>query len=154
MKQNGFHPCGLAKCPVCELLPDRKVITTIKCTWSGEVFPIKNVITCSSRNVVYCITCTRGGRVCPLHPQYIGETGQQVKERLREHRGTVIQPAQADTTAPVGMHFRQPSHTYSNLQIIPFEKILSEDPMVRKVRESFWINKFNTVHKGLNKKSC
>ena len=154
VKQNGFHPCGLAKCPVCELLPDRKVITTIKCTWSGEVFPIKNVITCSSRNVVYCITCTRGGRVCPLHPQYIGETGQQVKERLREHRGTVIQPAQADTTAPVGMHFRQPSHTYSNLQIIPFEKILSEDPMVRKVRESFWINKFNTVHKGLNKKSC
>ena len=72
----------------------------------GEEVKVKGRLTCTSTNVVYCITCRRGGRICPTHPQYIGETGKQVKERARGHRGTVTQQCQENTTAPVGINFR------------------------------------------------
>ena len=153
-KASGFYPCKVAKCPLCELLPDRSPVHSIKNNVSGEVIPIQSVLTCTSKNVVYCITCTRGGRCCPSHPQYIGETGQQVRERLKEHRGTIIQPGQVNTSAPVGLHFRQVNHSYSDLKLIPFEKISSSDPMIRKIRESYYINLFDSVSKGLNKKTC
>ena len=40
------------------------------------------------------------------------------------------------------------------MRMIPLEEIKSNDPMVRKVRESFFINKMDVVSKGLNVKSC
>ena len=150
----GFHPCRKPRCPVCEPMQDKRTVTSVQCTATGSDFAISSNITCSSKNVVYCISCTRGGRVCPDHPQYIGETGQEVKERLRQHRGTIVQPGQSDTTAPVGVHFRLPGHTVCDLRLVPIEKIHSKDTLVRKVRETFLINKFSTVSKGLNIKMC
>ena len=41
----------------------------------------------------------------------------------------------------------------SRYHIIPIEKIRSRDSMVRKVRESYYIQKFNSVRSGLNKKT-
>jgi hypothetical protein len=32
------------------------------------------------------------------------------------------------------------------------EKVYSKDPQMMKTRESFYINKFNTFYKGMNKK--
>ena len=55
-------------------------------------------------------------------------------------------------TAPVGIHFRQPGHSIHDLEIIPLEKIRQENSLLRKIRESFYIQKFNCVSKGLNKK--
>ena len=44
-------------------------------------------------------------------------------------------------------------HSYADLSFIPIEKIRSRDSMVRKVRESYYIQKFNSVRSGLNKKT-
>lgn len=151
----GFKPCKQPKCPICDqLVEKRRLQPAVTISSSGENHVISGTTTCTSSNVVYCITCTRGGRVCPTHPQYIGETGRAVRERLKEHRGTITQLGQVNTTAPVGVHFRQPGHSYSDLVLVPIEKIRSRDPMVRKVREQFYINKFSSVENGLNKKSC
>ena len=120
---------------------------------TGEKMRIKDKLTCSSSNIIYMITCRRGGRVCPSHPQYIGETGKEAKERLRGHRGTITQLGQENTQAPVGVHFRAPGHSYADVSFIPIEKIRSRDSMVRKVRESYYIQKFNSVRSGLNKKT-
>ena len=150
----GFRPCKKQRCPVCEPLHNKSTVRSIKVSNTGEQVQIKSKITCSSTNLIYCITCTRGGRVCPEHPQYIGETGQQAKERMREHRGTVIQPSHVNTTAPVGLHFRQSSHSVCDLNFTPFESINSKDPLVRKIREAYWINKFNSACRGLNIKKC
>ena len=148
----GFKPCGDSKCPVCDQLKDKNtIVRTVRCSATGEEVGLKTRLTCSSRNLIYCITCRRGGRTCPTHPQYIGETGKELKERLRGHRGTIIQYSQADTSAPVGVHFRSQGHSICDLEIIPIEKV-SGDNMTRKVRESFFIKKFDTVDKGLNLK--
>ena len=127
-------------------------VTKVMSSTTGEGIEIKNKLTCSSSNIIYLITCRRGGRVCPTHPQYVGETGKEAKERLRGHRGTVTQLGQENTQAPVGVHFRSPGHTYADLAFLPIEQIRSRDNMVRKVRESYYIKKFETVRGGLNKK--
>ena len=62
---------------------------------------------------------------------------------------TVLKPSQENTTAPVGRHFRQLNHSVCDLQILPLEKNWRHN-MNRKVRESFYINKFNSVVDGLN----
>jgi len=77
---------------------------------TGEMMRIKDKLTCSSSNIIYMITCRRGGRVCPSHPQYIGETWKEAKERLRGHRGIITQP---------GVPFRAPGHSYADVSFIP-----------------------------------
>ena len=91
---------------------------------------IKDKLTCFSSNIIYIITCRRGGQVCPPHSQYIGETGMEAEERLRGDRGTITQ---------LGVHFRAPGHSYADLFFIPIEKIRSSDSIVRKVRETYYI---------------
>ena len=41
----------------------------------------------------------------------------------------------------------------ADMRITILEKIKSQDPQLRKIRESLFIQKFNTKYKGLNKKS-
>ena len=65
-----------------------------------------------------------------LHPQYIGETTRTVKDRIREYRGTIMQNGQVNTTVPVGVHFRQSGHKFSDLTVITLK-----DPMQ-------WLEKF------------
>ena len=50
-----------------------------------------------------------------------------------------------------GLHFNKPGHNLSNLKIIVIEKQKTEDDNYRKEREKYFINKFNTFYKGLNK---
>ena len=47
---------------------------------------INTPVTCSTSNVVYCISCNKSG--C-YNIQYIGETGRRLDERFREHAGYV-----------------------------------------------------------------
>lgn len=151
--QEGFRPCKKDKCPVCDQLRNNaSVIRSVTVSATGEEIQVKGRLTCSSQNVIYCITCKRGGRACPNFPQYIGETKNSLRERMRGHRGTVIQPGQENTSAPVGQHFRSTSHSICDLEIIPIEQIRQDD-MTRKVRESYFIKKFRSVTNGLNIKA-
>ena len=50
-----------------------------------------------------------------------------------------------------GEHYNKKGHKVSDMKITIIEKIFSLDPAVRKEREKFYINKFNTKYKGLNK---
>ena len=65
----------------------------------------------------------------------------------------MVQKGQDQTTAPVGVHFRQPGHSIHDLEMIPIEKVRKEDTLLRKTRESYYIERLDTVNKGLNKKS-
>ena len=117
---------------------------------------INSMITCTDSKIIYCISCTKQSGACAkLHPQYISETGKSAKERCARHIGTTTNHSLSDTTLPVGVHFRLPGHSHSDLQFLPIEKVQSKDPHVRRVREMFYIKKFetgrcNTVEHGLN----
>ena len=52
-----------------------------------------------------------------------------------------------NTEAPVGIHFRGQGNTVCDLEIIPFEKVRQNNPMLRNVLESFYINNFLAVKK-------
>ena len=85
--------------------------------------------------------------------QYVGETGRRVCDRVQEHRGSATNPSEANTNKPVGKHFRLPGHGLKDMNILPIEKLQSNDPWIRKIREKFYIQRLETLEpSGLNKK--
>ena len=92
------------------------------------------------------------GGTCLDKNQYVGETGQTGEERFAEHRNTVVQLCHQGTTVPVGEHFQSPGHTVADMRFTPIEKIFSNNPFVRKIRERKLINELDLIRGGLNKK--
>ena len=119
---------------------------------SGEDLLIRGAMNCTTTNILYLATCSKGDRVCPDCPQYCGETGRSGEKRFTGHRDTITQQCHSATTLPVGEHFRLPGHSVSDLVFTPVEKIYSDNIFVRKARERQLINKLDLINNGLNKK--
>ena len=49
--------------------------------------------------------------------------------------------------------FDKTGHQMADMRITILEKLKSSDAQLRKTRESFYIQRFNTKYKGMNKKS-
>ena len=132
----GFVKCG--KRADCSHSEATKSIKMYKRDGSLEQLEIKKRITCTDENLVYIISCTKQKGACAkVHPQYVGETGNPSQANL------LICPT--DTTLPVGVHFRLPGHSHTDLQFTPIEKIQSKDPYVRRIREMLFIQQFETL---------
>ena len=98
--------------------------TSHTCTYTGEKFTINSSINCTTPGVVYCLQCVKDTGVCSrLRPQYIGVTSRPAKVRFSEHLGSAIQPCQADTAKPIGVHFRSAGHSHSDMQFLPIEEV-------------------------------
>ena len=71
---------------------------------SGPKRSIKIIdhFTCTSANVIYCITCTYCNKF------YIGETGRRLGDRFREHLRDV-ERNDKDASEPVARHFNLPN---------------------------------------------
>ena len=69
---------------------------------------------------------------------------------IAEHFGSATQPSQENTTKPVGLHFRLPGHSHSDMAILPIERVRHQDRFILEAREKFWINKYQVVTNGLN----
>ena len=146
----GFKHCGRT-CVMCSHSP--QFCTSFTSASTNEVFPIKSKMDCTTENVIYLVSCNKQDNSCSSGIQYVGETGRRLCDRFQEHRGTITNPTHLGTTKPVGAHFQQPGHTVRDLKIIPIEKIRSSDPYVRKIRESYYIKKLDTLEPvGLNRK--
>ena len=65
--------------------------------------------TCTSANVIYCITCTS----CKL---YIGETGRRLGDRFREHLRDV-ERNDKDASKPVARHFNLSNHSKQHMAV-------------------------------------
>ena len=66
--------------------------------------------TCTSANVIYCITCTLCNKL------YIGETGRRLGDRFREHLRDV-EKNDKDASKPVARHFNLPNHSKKHMAI-------------------------------------
>ena len=75
--------------------------------------------------------------------RYIGEKERTLKDRICEHFGYINTKK---INEPAGHHSK------SDMKVLILEKVKSYDPQYRKERGSLLIRKFNTFHKGLNKK--
>lgn len=107
-------------------------------------FTIKDNIYCSSKNLIYLITC----RKCKM--QYVGETGRSLRDRLNDHRSSIRNKLET----PIALHFNSPNHSMLDLSIVPIELIkntTSFSDSCRKNRERFWQLKLNTLFpNGIN----
>ncbi len=129
----GFKPCG--KRVDCQVCPRSEASLTHKSLRTGREWPIKSAISCSDEFVIYCITCIKDTGICASSPhQYIGSTSNMAKTRLSKHIGSATLDSQADTTKPVGRHFRLPGHDSSHMKFLVFEKVFSRDRHVLEAR--------------------
>ena len=71
-----------------------------------------------------------------------------LKFRLAQHRGYITNQVMDKS---IGAHFNLPGHGLENLSITIIEQVKSQDEDYRRERERYFINKFNTYHRGLNR---
>ena len=65
-----------------------------------------------------------------------------------DHRGYVNNKKIEKTTSG---HFNNPGHSLSDMTVTALEQVKKNDLFYRREREKYFINKFNTVHIGMNK---
>ena len=83
------------------------------------------------------------------HPIYVGKTDCQVKVRISEHRGTIINDK---LDKAFGDHFNSKGHKLSDFSFTILEKVFKTDPEYLKRKEEHYIRPLNTQYKGLNRK--
>ena len=71
---------------------------------------ITDHFTCTSANVIYCITCTLCKKL------YIGETGRRLGDRFREHLRDV-EKDDNNTSKPVARHFNRLNHSMQHMAV-------------------------------------
>ena len=98
-----------------------------------------------TKNVIYLLECSKTN----CQAKYIGETERCFKERIKEHIGYA---RTRKTNRPAGYHFNLPGHSIQHMKFTILEKVKSTDPIYRRERERYLIDKFDTFHSGMNKK--
>ena len=90
-------------------------------------------MTCVSKNLIYKMTCLG----CNL--SYIGETGDELKNRTTGHRSGIINNNQLE----VDMHIHSCTrHLLTKFKIIPFYKVKNDNILLRRAKESYFIALF------------
>ena len=139
-KNPGMKRCG-NMCTICPYVIEGK---QIKINNKKKPWTINKNVTCETRNIVYMIECLK------CKDRYIGESKRSLKARLADHRAYINNE---QVNYATGAHFNKPRHQLSDLSVTILEKIRKEDDSYRKERERYFINLFNTYHKGLNKQT-
>ena len=136
--KNGFSHCG-RNCKMCHNSP--RFCKSVINTKTNEIFPILSTLDCTSKNVIYLITCRKNSGSCAVRrPQYVGQTSRMISSRFNEHSHTI---RTGSTT--VGSHFKAQGHNLQDLEIVPIEKIRSTDPWIRLAREKLLIRSFDSA---------
>ncbi|XP_063793071.1 uncharacterized protein LOC134948780 [Pseudophryne corroboree] len=146
-KKPGCYKC--ASCTTCKYLISG---STFQHPHKNKKYEIQQILTCSSRFVIYYITC-------PCNKYYIGMTSRMFKERMALHRSAITKSLQGEQNdQPVARHFKTCQHSLGQLR---YQIIDQLPPMIRggdkstalQKLESRWIFKLDTIHpNGLNEK--
>eukprot|EP00061_Rhincodon_typus_P002966 g18944.t1 len=96
---SGTFPCNRRRCSTC---PYTSPLTSIQ--GPKNTCHIRQMVTCTSVNVVYCICCSQCGLL------YIGETKQRLRDHFVEHLCSIHDKRHH---LPVANHFNSPSHSHS-----------------------------------------
>lgn len=151
--EDGFKRCMLPSCRLCPYtgLNPGEVAKSVTISHTGEEVPIKGELTCQSSNLIYMLWCDKEDRTCPTRDQYCGETSKTGEDRFIGHRNSIINNSDRGLLLPVGEHFRRDGHSVADLVFRPVEKIFGGD-FVRKSREKMYINRYQLIDNGLNRR--
>jgi hypothetical protein len=135
---------GMAKCgKSCTACPYIKEGKTVKIN-QNKYWSINKHVNCESYNIVYLIECDKNN----CQEKYIGESGRNLKKRLEDHRGYIVNKKVNQAT---GAHFNLPGHSVSDLKVTILEQVKRPDTEYRKQRENYHIRNFNTFHNEMNR---
>ena len=141
--RKGFKPCG-ALCTMCALCP---AANKHKSNYTGKEYNITAPIDCNTKSVVYKLTCKKAR--CRDFV-YVGQTERRCKDRFYDHK-SYIHKKRSETAA--GHHFNLPGHDVTDMAMLPIERVRpANNPLVRQVRESLWIRRYDSCNQGANKK--
>ena len=105
IERPGTFKCARSRCKTCPFVRNADKISGPK-----RSVKITDRFTCTSANVIYCITCTLCKKL------YIGETGRRLGDRFREHLRDV-EKDDKDASKPVARHFNLPNHSKEHMSI-------------------------------------
>ena len=71
-----------------------------------------------------------------------------LKFRRDDHRGYVNNHVDTAT----GSHFNQPGHSLADMSVTVLEYVRKNNDLYRKKHEEYFICKFKTIQKGMNRK--
>ena len=125
----GFSKCNDKRCHTCKM---GTFGDNIHVTQTNKIFHIRQRITCKTRNIVYCVTCTK------CRAQYIGETQQELHNRQTGHISDI---KSNKSGLPYVKHFKQCG--IQHYTITGVEKVRERDPHIRKERENFYKTLFD-----------
>ena len=139
--KNGCRPCSKA----CQLCWHIQTTTTHECKRTGAKWTINAPINCETSNVIYKLSCKKCGPFC-----YLGETLRKLKDRIADHRGYINRKKLDQVT---GGHFNLPGHSLADFVVVGIERVLPRgDDILRKTREAYWINQYESTTFGNNTK--
>ena len=152
-KHNSKHGCNL-----CHILStkDMFVSSSTHRVYESVIPEEVPFVSCNSSNVIYLVTC----RKCCL--QYVGETAQLLRERIRHHNYCIRHPDKDHTCRILSEHFSQGLCKGATFTVHIIEKLQGNgrdaegtmDPAitaVRRKKETNWMLKLRTVFPhGLN----
>ena len=138
--QPGTFKCARARCKTCPFIHNANKISGPK-----RSIKITDHFTCTSANVIYCITCTYSKKI------YIGETGRRLGDRFREHLRDV-ERNDKDASKPVARHFNLPNHSKQHMAICGISLYLGSSES-RKTLEQKFIFQIGTLNPiGINER--
>ena len=79
--------------------------------------------------------------------KYIGSTTRQLKHRVAEHKGYILNQV---TSRATGAHWNLPGNSLANLNVTVLEPSRSRDEEYIREREKYFIRKFDTFNDGIN----
>ena len=119
--QPGTFKCARAQCKTCPFIHNANKI------WGPKrSSKVTDYFTCTSANVIYCITCT----------YYIGETGRRLGDRFREHLRDV-ERNDKDASKPVARHFNLPNHSKQHMAICGLSLHLGSSERRKTLKQKF-----------------
>ena len=150
---NSKHGCKL--CPLLST-KDHFVSSSTHRVYESVIPDNITSVNCNCTNVIYLITC----RKCRL--QYVGETAQLLRDRIRHHNSCINHPEQDNTCRILSEHFSKGHCKNATFTVHIIEKlngngrddlqvIDSAITAIRRKKETDWMLKLRTVFPyGLN----
>ena len=149
--KNGYGPYNEG-CQTCWV---SKRTTTHSTKRSRKKWDIVAPINCKTSNVIYHLGCKKGCK--EFEEGYQGETKRQLRARINEHRAGIRKAVKENNVDHevyghfVKGHGKNPE---AFLEVIGIERVLPRgNDTLRKVRESYWINEYDSVTFGANTRS-
>ena len=135
------RPCGRKRCQCCKMIT---TAGTVKSS-SGATVRLRQNTDCTTENVVYLISCSS------CNKQYVGETKGPLNKRMNGHRDDWRH--RRFERSPTAEHFHSADHDFlSNASVCCLEHNKEWSDSTRKLRESYWIRRLNTLCPfGINK---